>query len=34
MEFLVRIQVNWPPDGDPRELRRLTDAERARRYKP
>jgi muconolactone D-isomerase len=30
VEFLVHIQVNWPPDGDPAELARLTAAERAR----
>lgn len=30
MEFLVHIQVNWPPDGDPAELARLTAGERAR----
>ena len=30
MEFLVHIEVRWPPDGDPDELARLTAAERAR----
>ena len=30
MEFLVHIVVEWPPDGDPDELARLTAAERAR----
>ena len=30
MEFLVNIEVGWPPDGDPQELARLTTAERAR----
>ena len=30
MEFLVHIQVRWPPDGDPEEVRRLTAAERLR----
>ena len=30
MEFLVRIEVDWPADGDPDELARLTSAERAR----
>ena len=30
MEFLVRIEVGWPPDGDPAEFARLTAAERAR----
>ena len=30
MEFLVNIEVNWPPDGDPEELARLTAAERRR----
>ncbi len=30
MEFLVHIEVRWPPDGDPDELRRLTEAERVR----
>lgn len=27
MEFLVEISVNWPPDGDPDEKKRLIDAE-------
>jgi muconolactone delta-isomerase len=30
MEFLVRIEVDWPPDVDPAEFARLTAAERAR----
>ena len=30
MEFLVHIEVRWPPDGDPEQLARLTEAERAR----
>lgn len=30
MEFLVNIEVEWPGDGDPDELARLTAAERAR----
>ena len=30
MEFLVNIEVKWPPDGDADELARLTTAERAR----
>jgi muconolactone D-isomerase len=30
MEFLVGIEVRWPPDGDPAELRRLVAAERVR----
>src|SRR5213593_4141141 len=30
MEFLVRIEVDWPPDVDPDEFARLTSAERAR----
>ncbi|HET7677906.1 MAG TPA: muconolactone Delta-isomerase family protein [Candidatus Limnocylindrales bacterium] len=30
MEFLVQIDVEWPPDGDPAELARLTAAERER----
>jgi muconolactone D-isomerase len=30
MEFLVRIVVEWPADGDPAELARLTAAERER----
>ena len=30
MEFLVHIEVLWPADGDPKELERLTAAERAR----
>lgn len=30
MEFLVNIEVDWPPEGDPNELARLTAAERAR----
>lgn len=30
MEFLVHIQVNWPPDGDRDEYARLLAAERQR----
>lgn len=30
MEFLVNIEVEWPADGDPEELARLTAAERER----
>ncbi len=30
MEFLVHIEVMWPPDGDPGELKRLTAAEHDR----
>lgn len=30
MEFLVHIEVEWPADGDPTELARLTAAERQR----
>jgi muconolactone D-isomerase len=30
MEFLVRIVVDWPADGDPAELARITAAERER----
>jgi len=30
VEFLVHIEVRWPPEGDPDELQRLTDAERVR----
>ena len=30
MEFLVHIEVNWPPDGDPDEKARLSAAEGAR----
>jgi muconolactone D-isomerase len=30
MEFLVHIEVRYPADGDPEELRRITAAERAR----
>jgi muconolactone D-isomerase len=30
MEFLVHIEVDWPPDGDPDDLARLTAAERNR----
>lgn len=30
MEFLVHIEVGWPPDGDDRRLAELTAAERAR----
>lgn len=29
-EFLVHIEVRWPPGGDPRERERLVDAERTR----
>lgn len=30
MEFLVRIEVGWPADGDPVALATLTASERAR----
>jgi muconolactone D-isomerase len=30
VEFLVHIEVEWPADGDPAELARLTAAERER----
>ena len=30
MEFLVHIEVRWPPDGDPDEFARLVTAEAAR----
>ena len=30
MEFIVHLQVNWPTDGDPAELARLTEAEHER----
>lgn len=30
MEFLVQIEVHWPPDGDPDERARLVAAERTR----
>lgn len=30
MEFLVNIETEWPAEGDPDELARLTAAERAR----
>lgn len=30
VEFLVRIVIEWPRDGDPDELARVTAAERAR----
>ncbi len=30
MEFLVNVEVNWPPDGDSEKLAELTAAERAR----
>jgi len=30
VEFLVNIKVEWPADGDPQELARLTAAERER----
>ena len=30
MEFLVHIEIEWPADGDPDELARLTGAERER----
>jgi muconolactone D-isomerase len=30
VEFLVNIEVEWPADGDPQELARLTAAERER----
>jgi muconolactone D-isomerase len=30
MEFLVHIEVRWPPDGDPQERDRLVSAEAVR----
>ena len=30
MEFLVHIEVRWPPGGDPEERARLVEAEAAR----
>jgi muconolactone D-isomerase len=30
VEFIVRLQVNWPSDGDPAELVRLTKSEHDR----
>lgn len=30
MEFLVEIEVRWPPDGDPEQKAALADAERKR----
>jgi muconolactone D-isomerase len=30
VEFLVHIEVRWPPDGDPAEHARLSAAERSR----
>jgi muconolactone D-isomerase len=30
MEFLVHIEVRWPPEGDARLLAELTEAERVR----
>ena len=30
MEFLVRIDIGWPADGDPDQLARLVAAERVR----
>ncbi len=30
MEFLVRIEFEWPADADPEEVARVTTAERAR----
>ena len=30
MEFLVNIEIEWPADGDPEQLARLTAAERER----
>lgn len=30
MEFLVRIEVGWPPDGAPSEIARLSALERTR----
>lgn len=30
MEFLVQIEVLWPPDGEPDQLAQLVAAERAR----
>ena len=32
MEFLVHIEVQWPPGGDPKELERLTTAEGVRAH--
>ena len=30
MEFIVHLQVNWPPENDPAELDRLVKAEHER----
>jgi muconolactone D-isomerase len=30
MEFLVRIEVRWPPDGDPKRKEALVEAESRR----
>jgi muconolactone D-isomerase len=30
VEYLLRIEVTWPPDGDPEERERRIQAERAR----
>ena len=30
MEFLVHIEIEWPPDADPDEFARVTAAERER----
>lgn len=30
MEFLVNVEVDWPPDGDPEERSQLVAAEGAR----
>lgn len=30
MEFLVNVEVDWPPEGDAEQLAELTAAERAR----
>lgn len=30
MEFIVHLQVNWPPENDPAELERLVKAEHER----
>lgn len=30
VEFLVHIEIEWPPDGDPTEFASLNKAERAR----
>jgi muconolactone D-isomerase len=30
MEFLVKIEIHWPPDGEPERFSRLAEAERDR----